>query len=49
MQQAQQLESQRRRSRVSSLILWYACAIFVAVFAYAAWVRPPLLLYWKRG
>jgi hypothetical protein len=38
--QAQQLESQRRRSRVSSLILWYACAIFIAVFAFAAWVSP---------
>lgn len=38
--QAQQLESQRRRSRLSSLILWYACAIFVAFFAFAAWVSP---------
>lgn len=39
--QAQRLERQRRRQRLSSTIVWYSCALFAAIFSYAAWVSRP--------
>ena len=38
--QAQTAERQRRRAKISSTIVFYACAIFAALFVYALWVRP---------